>query len=152
MNILTVYAHANTKSFCHTVLEQFTKGLADTGHSNEVLDLYASGLSLVFTAKDYVYWFPDENTPDVVEKAMKRLAGEADLLQRIISWAMFRNKSALEILTSLRKRGPRDVRQQQEKVAKAQALVFISAVWFVAFPPYSMAGPSAYLPSGLTSH
>jgi NAD(P)H dehydrogenase (quinone) len=134
MNILTVYAHPNPKSFCHAVLEQFTKGLADAGHSNEVLDLYASGFNPVFTSKDYVYWFPDENAPDAVERVMKRLASEAGLLQRIISWVMFRNKSALEILTSLRRRGPKDVREQQEKVARAQALVFISPVWFVGFP------------------
>lgn len=43
MNVLTIYAHPNPKSFCHAVLERFTKGLADAGHSNEVVDLYAIG-------------------------------------------------------------------------------------------------------------
>lgn len=31
MRVLTVYAHPNPKSFCHAILEQFTKGLAEAG-------------------------------------------------------------------------------------------------------------------------
>ena len=61
-------------------------------------------------------------------------AGNARLLQRIVARSMFRKKSPLEVVTLLRKRGPKDVREQQEKVARAQALVFISPVWFVGFP------------------
>jgi len=61
-------------------------------------------------------------------------AGNARLVQRMIMWSMFRNKSPLEVVNLLRKRGPKDVREQQEKVARAQALVFISPVWFVGFP------------------
>jgi NAD(P)H-dependent FMN reductase len=41
MRVLTVYAHPNPKSFCHAILEQFTKGLAEAGHTSEVVDLYA---------------------------------------------------------------------------------------------------------------
>ncbi len=41
MNVLVVYAHPNPKSFNHAILEQFTKGLRDSGHSFDVLDLYA---------------------------------------------------------------------------------------------------------------
>jgi len=43
MKVLTVFAHPNRKSFCHAVLDQFTKGLQDAGHTSEVVDLYASG-------------------------------------------------------------------------------------------------------------
>jgi hypothetical protein len=39
MNVLTVYAHHNPKSFCHAVLERFSARLADAGHSNEIVDL-----------------------------------------------------------------------------------------------------------------
>lgn len=39
MNVLTIYAHHNPKSFCHAVLEKFTAGLEDAGHKNEVVDL-----------------------------------------------------------------------------------------------------------------
>ena len=41
MRVLTVYAHPNPKSFCHAILQQFTKGLEDAGHVSEVVDLYA---------------------------------------------------------------------------------------------------------------
>ena len=41
MKILTIYANPSPKSFCHAILEQFSQGLADAGHSNEVVDLYA---------------------------------------------------------------------------------------------------------------
>ena len=136
MKILTVYAHPDPKSFCHAVLQQFTKGLEDAGHTNEVIDLYAIGFDPVLRTEDFPNWLPDENAPDVVEKVVKErvFAGNARLVQRMIMWSMFRNKSPLEVVTLLRKRGPKDVREQQEKVARAQALVFISPVWFVGFP------------------
>jgi NAD(P)H dehydrogenase (quinone) len=41
MNILTVYAHSNLKSFCHAILQQFTKGLEDAGHTSDMVNLYA---------------------------------------------------------------------------------------------------------------
>ncbi|MGZ6772889.1 MAG: NAD(P)H-dependent oxidoreductase [Mycobacteriaceae bacterium] len=41
MKVLTVYAHNNPRSFCHEVLERFSAGLQDAGHSHEVVDLYA---------------------------------------------------------------------------------------------------------------
>jgi NAD(P)H dehydrogenase (quinone) len=136
MNVLTIYAHPDPKSFCHAVLQQFTKGLEDAGHTNETINLYAIGFDPVLKDRDLTNWLPDENAPDVVEKVVKEkvLADNAPLLQRISAWLMFRNKSPLEIVTMLRQRGPKDVQEQQAKVAKAQALVFISPVWFVGFP------------------
>lgn len=136
MKILTVYAHPDPKSFCHAVLQQFTKGLEDAGHTNEVVDLYAIGFNPVLTTRDFANWLPDENAPDVVEKVVKErvFAPDAGLLQRIVAWSKFRNKSPLEAMAMLRKMGPTDVREQQRKVADAQALVFISPVWFVGFP------------------
>lgn len=135
MKVLTVYAHPDPKSFCHALLEQFTRGLEDAGHASEVIDLYATGFDPVLKPRDLSNWLPDENAPDVVEKVVKRiLTPGASLLQRFMAWRLFRNKSPLEIVTLLRKRGPKDVREHQEKVARAQALVFISPVWFVGFP------------------
>lgn len=37
MNILTIYAHPSRQSFCHAVLKQFCKWLADAGHRNEAI-------------------------------------------------------------------------------------------------------------------
>lgn len=136
MKILTVYAHPDPKSFCHAVLQQFTKGLEDAGHTNEVVDLYAIGFNPVLTTRDFANWLPDENAPDVVEKVVKErvFAPDAGLLQRIVAWSKFHNKSPLGVMAMLRKMGPTDVREQQRKVADAQALVLISPVWFVGFP------------------
>ncbi|WP_018612262.1 NAD(P)H-dependent oxidoreductase [Segetibacter koreensis] len=136
MKVLTVYAHPNRKSFCHAVLEQFTKGLKDAGHDSEVIDLYAIGFNPILSQRDFSNWLPDDNAPDVVEKVVKEqvFATNAGLLRRMATWWMFRKKSPIEIVTQLRKQGPKDVREQQEKVARAEALVFISPVWFVGFP------------------
>jgi len=136
MRILTIYAHPDPKSFCHAVLQQFTKGLKDAGHTNEVVDLYAIGFNPVLTNRDFANWLPDENAPDVVEKVVKErvFAPDAGLLQRIVAWSRFRGKSPLEVMARLKKMGPADIREQQRKVADAQALVFISPVWFVGFP------------------
>jgi len=136
MRILTVYAHPEPKSFCHAVLEQFTRGLKDAGHTSEVIDLYAMGFDPVLRTRDFSNWLPDDNAPDVVEKLVKErvLTPDASRLQRLVTWWLFRNKSPQEIVTLLRKRGPNDVRVHQEKVASAQALAFISPVWFVGFP------------------
>jgi NAD(P)H dehydrogenase (quinone) len=40
MKVLTVYAHPNPRSFCHAVLEQFTGGLEDAGHTSEVVFIH----------------------------------------------------------------------------------------------------------------
>jgi NAD(P)H dehydrogenase (quinone) len=136
MRILTVYAHPDPKSFCHAVLQQFVKGLEDAGHTNEVVDLYAIGFNPVLTNRDFANWLPDENAPDVVEKVVKErvFAPDAGLLQRIVAWSRFRSKSPLEVMARLKRMGPADIREQQRKVADAQALVFVSPVWFVGFP------------------
>ena len=41
MKVLTIYAHHDPRSFCHGVLERFTDGLREAGHTSEVIDLYA---------------------------------------------------------------------------------------------------------------
>ncbi len=136
MKILIVYAHPDPKSFCHALLQQFVIGLQDAGHTSEVVDLYAIGFNPVLTSRDFANWLPDENAPDVVEKLVKErvFARNAGLLQWMVAWSRFRNKSSLEVMAMLKKMGPTDVREQQRKVADAQALVFISPVWFVGFP------------------
>jgi len=136
MRVLTIYAHPNPKSFCHAVLERFTKGLQEAGHTNEVLDLYAIGFNPVLRMRDLACWLPDENALDVVDKVVRSgvTAADAPMLHRLLAWYRFRNKSPLQILTLLRAQGPKDIRVQQQKVANAQALVFIAPVWFVGFP------------------
>jgi NAD(P)H dehydrogenase (quinone) len=52
MRILTVYAHHNPISFCHAIMEQFSSGLRDAGHTNELVDLYAIGFDPVLREHD----------------------------------------------------------------------------------------------------
>lgn len=132
MHILTIYANPNRKSFCHAVLEQFSKGLADAGHTNEIVDLYAIHFDPVLKSRDYPNWV-DENTPaDMLRNMIVENSGGA--LQRAIIKKWLGNKSAADLAKIIRRLRPRDVVEQQEKIARAQGLAIIFPVWFVGFP------------------
>ena len=138
MKILTIYAHPNPKSFCHAVLQQFTRGLVDAGHSNEVVDLYAIGFDPVLRDQDVPSWM-DENVPqDILDRAnlkQELLDSAKGPLQRFLVKRWIGDKDPRAIIRALREqRRPKDVLEQQQKVARAEALVFISPVWFVGFP------------------
>lgn len=138
MHILTVYAHNNPKSFCHAVLQEFTRGLADAGHSSDVVDLYAIGFDPVLRDRDTPSWM-DENVPqdilDRVHLKQELLAGARGPLQRFLVKRWMRGRDDRAIIRELREtRRPKDVLAQQERVARAQALVFIAPVWFLGFP------------------
>jgi len=138
MKVLTIYAHPNPKSFCHAVLEQFSKGLADAGHSNEIVDLYAIDFDPVLRAHDAPSWM-DENVPqDILDRAnvkQELLDSAGGPLRRFLVKRWIGDKDARAIIRALRdQRRPKDVLEQQRRVAHADALVFISPVWFVGFP------------------
>jgi putative NADPH-quinone reductase len=63
--------HPDPTSLCHTVLQQFARGLEDAGHTNAIVDLYAIGFNLALTNRDFPNWLPDENVSDIVEKVVK---------------------------------------------------------------------------------
>jgi len=138
MNILTIYAHPNPKSFCHAVLEQLTKGLADAGHKNEVVDLYAIDFDPVLRARDAPSWM-DENVPqEILDRSDIRrelIDGARGPLQRFLVRRWIGNKNARTIIRALRKdRRPKDVLEQQAKIARADALILVAPVWFVGMP------------------
>jgi putative NADPH-quinone reductase len=62
MRVLTVDAHPNPNSFCHAVLEQFTAGLKNAGHTSEVIDLYAIKFDPVFSMRDFVQFVDERYT------------------------------------------------------------------------------------------
>jgi NAD(P)H dehydrogenase (quinone) len=137
MKVLTVYANPNPKSFCHALLEQFTQGLKDAGHESEVIDLYAIDFDPVLRTKDAPNWINDSLPMEVIEKMdLKKQALEtaSNPFQRLMIRTMLRNKSTQDILKIAWKRRPKDIVEQQEKVASAQGLAFISPIWFVGFP------------------
>jgi NAD(P)H dehydrogenase (quinone) len=132
MNVLTVYANPSPKSFCHAILEQFTQGLNDAGHSSEIVDLYAMKFNPVLTARDYPNWI-DENIPLETLKSMI-LDNSGGSFQKFFMEKWLRNKNSAYLAKLIRKLRPRDIVEQQKKVAGAQGLAIISPVWFVGFP------------------
>ena len=132
MKILTVYANPSPRSFCHAFLEQFSQGLADAGHSYEVVDLYAMRFNPVLTARDYPCWV-DENFPLDTLRGMI-LESRRGVVQKFVLKRWVRNKDAAYLAKMIRKLRPRDVVEQQRKIAQAQGLAIIFPVWFVGLP------------------
>ncbi len=138
MKILTVYAHSNPKSFCHAVLEQFRAGLKDAGHENDVVDLYAINFDPVIRAQDAPNWL-DESMPDEmlermnIRKSLLENAGGA--IRRFFLKQQIGSKDSRGIIRLLRQQyRPLDVLEQQQRVARADALALISPIYFVGLP------------------
>lgn len=131
MKVLTVYANPNPKSFCHAILEQFTRGLADAGHSYDVVDLYAIRFNPVLTARDYPCWI-SENIP--MESLKDMILDNRGWVLRPLVERWLRNKDAGDLTRLVRRFRPKDVVEQQEKMAAADGLAVIAPVWFVGFP------------------
>lgn len=138
MKVLTIFAHHNHKSFCHAVLEQFSRGLADAGHSNEVVDLYAIGFDPVLRGRDGPSWMDEHVPQDILARTDVRqelLDSAGGPLRRFLVRRWIGNKDARAIIKALRQeRRPKDVLEQQRKIAASDALVFIAPVYFVGYP------------------
>ena len=138
MNVLTVYAHHNPRSFCHAILKQFTAGLRDAGHNNEIVDLYAIDFDPVLRGRDGPNWIDDSVPQDVLDR-MKVKQGLLDAaggpVRRFLMKRWMGHRDERGIVKRLHEEGgPKDVAEQQRKVARADALAFISPVYFVGFP------------------
>lgn len=129
MNVLTVYANPNPKSFCHAILEQFDRGLRDAGHKNEIVDLYAIKFNPVLGTKDGPCWvnegLPMELLEDFDLKKQAELTTNNPLMRMLIRMYL-RNKSTRDLLRLAKDRRPKDVVEQQEKIAKAQGLAIVA--------------------------
>ena len=137
MNILTVYAHPNPKSFCHAILQQFTKGLEDAGHTSEVVDLYAIRFDPVFRMQDYASYVHESIPIDILEEMnLERavLDSAGGPIQRFIASRWLRNKDAVEVARFIHEHRPKDVIAQWEKVKNAQGLAFIAPTFWLHFP------------------
>jgi NAD(P)H dehydrogenase (quinone) len=137
MKILTVYAHPNPKSFCHAVLEQFNKGLADAGHTNEVVDLYAIRFDPVFRTMDFASYVHDSIPLEILDEMnLKKYVLDAagGPIQRWVASLWLRNKDSRAIARFIHAHRPRDVSEQWEKVKNAQGLAFIAPVFWCHFP------------------
>ena len=137
MRVLTVYAHPNPKSFCHAILQQFTKGLEDAGHTSEVVDLYAIRFDPVFRTPDFASYVHESMPPDILEQMnlhRRVLDSAGGPIQRFIASRWLRNKDTLAVAKFIHDHRPKDVAAQWEKVMRAQGLAFIAPVFWLHFP------------------
>lgn len=138
MKVLTVYAHHNPRSFCHAVLERFAAGLRDAGHTNEVVDLHAIHFNPVFHDPDAPDWIDDSVPDDVLQHmhvGQSLVEGARNPLRRLMVKRWIGRSDERELVRKLHALGPpRDVAEQQAKVANADALAFVAPVYFVGFP------------------
>jgi len=137
MHVLTVYAHPNPKSFCHAVLEKFTAGLKEAGHTCEILDLYAVRFNPVFTIRDYAGYVHESMPLDVLEGMdlkQRILDNSGGPIQRFIASRWLQGKDLQAMARLIRSQMPRDVVAHQQKIARAQGLAFIAPVYWCHFP------------------
>lgn len=137
MKVLTIYAHQNPKSFCHSILEKFTDGLHDGGHTNEVVDLYAIKFDPVFRDRDAPSYIDDTIPADLLDRMDLRgqvLDSCRWPWERWLAERALRGKSQTEIAAMIRSHMPKDVLEQQAKVRSADALAFIAPIHFCNFP------------------
>jgi NAD(P)H dehydrogenase (quinone) len=137
MRVLTVYAHPNPASFCRAVLERFTQGLADAGHESEVVDLYAIGFDPVFRRDDFAF-FAHGSVPeelfDEEELRTGMVAASGGPIRRRVAARWLRDKPLPELLDVVAKQRPKDVLDQQDRVAAADGLAFVAPIFWMNFP------------------
>ena len=137
MRVLIVYAHPSPKSFCHAILQQFTKGLEEAGHTSEVVDLYAIRFDPVFRMQDFASYVHDSMPLEILEQMnlkQRVLDSAGGPLQRFIASRWLRNKDAKAVARFIHAHRPKDVVAQWEKLEKAQGLAFIAPVFWLHFP------------------
>ena len=137
MRVLVVYAHPNPGSFCNAVKERVTRGLRDGGHTFEVIDLHAMGFDPVFRNADYNQFMHESLPDDLIEgldlaEAVVNRAGGPVRRRVVRRW--LRDKTNREIVEAIGKRTPRDVRRHQQKVARADGLIFVAPVYWMGLP------------------
>jgi NAD(P)H dehydrogenase (quinone) len=137
MRTLVVYAHFNPDSFTHALLEHVTKGLADGGHEHDVVDLYAIGFDPVFGKRDALQFVHDSVPEELLREAdLEHLvvSGAGGPVRRYLARRWLREKNRHDIVELLSRQQPSIVREQQEKVARADGLVFVAPVFWMGLP------------------
>ena len=138
MRVLTVYAHPDPKSFTHAVLEEFTGGLRESGHTTEVVDLYAMKFDPVFRQRDMASYLHEDMPPDILESMNLRQRFVENVpggtVGRRIAARWSREKTPQQLARFIREHAPKDAREQWQKVEAADGLAFIAPVFWLHFP------------------
>ena len=137
MHVLVVYAHPNPASFTHAILEHVERGLFDGGHTYEVVDLYAIRFNPVLGTHDLTS-FIHHTVPEAMldrsrlEEAIVESARNP--FRRVMAKRWVRGKSVAELVRLFEENQPKDVRDQQAKVARAEGLIFVAPVFWLGLP------------------
>jgi NAD(P)H dehydrogenase (quinone) len=137
MNVLTIIAHPNPKSFCHAVLGRFTAGLRDAGHDSEVVDLYAIRFDPVFRTQDFASYVHESMPPDVLERMNLKqyvLDSTRGPVRRFLVSRWLGSKDPVALARVIHQHRPKDAVAQWEKVRNAEGLAFIAPVFWLHFP------------------
>ena len=137
MRVLVVCAHPIPWSLNHAILESFTKGLVDGGHTYEVVDLYAIKFDPVLTGVELLACVQDDTPEWVLELMMVKegmIKGAGGPIKRFLLKRWLRGKSYSDIAAFINRQIPKEVKEQQAKVAQSDAIAFISPVWWNNFP------------------
>jgi NAD(P)H dehydrogenase (quinone) len=86
MNVLIVYGHPNPQSFNHALLEAFTEGLKEAGHTYEVSDLYGGGFDALFKGPDFAQFTGGEMPADVLAEQKKVSGADAMVFIYPVWW------------------------------------------------------------------
>jgi NAD(P)H dehydrogenase (quinone) len=137
MKVLIIYAHPNPLSFTRAILDNFVRGLKEASIDFEIVDLYKIRFNPVFQDKDSAFFVDEEMPKELFQqmdmrKMISELAGGR--LKRVIAKMYIRNKSDEDLIKLIQSQRPKDVLEQQKKVAGADVLVFITQVFWMHFP------------------
>jgi NAD(P)H dehydrogenase (quinone) len=137
MKVLIIYAHPNPMSFTHAILDNFIKGVKEAGHQFEVVDLYKTKFNPVFQDMDFACFVDKDLPKDLFQQMDLRgmivgLAGNP--IKKFIAKLYIKNKTDDDLINLINSQKPKDVLQQQKKVAEADVLVFITQVFWMHFP------------------
>lgn len=137
MKVLTVYAHPNPNSFCHAILERFTRGLTDAGHVSDVVDLYAIGFDPVFRVRNFASYVHDSMPAEILDQMNLKqqvLDAAGGPIRRFVAGRWLRGKDSRTIAKFIHDHRPKDVVAQWKKVKNADGLAFVSPVFWLHFP------------------
>jgi NAD(P)H dehydrogenase (quinone) len=137
MRVLVVYAHHHPESFTHAVLGEIMRGLADAAHDCEVVDLHAIGWDPVFRPQDGTQFIHGSVPRELLNEAFLRnevLASARGPIRRFLARRWLRGKNLDDLIKAFQENRPADVVKQQEMVAQAEGLIFVTPVFWMGLP------------------
>ena len=119
------------------MLDRFTAGLRDGGHTVEVVDLYAIDFDPVFRQRDMATYLHEDIPPEVLEsmnlreRFVENVPGGPVAGRSPHAGHGTRRPSSRQVHPRARTQG---AREQWKKIAAADGLVFIAPVFWLHFP------------------